>query len=71
LRRRCSRWCGCAQMETTGRLGQVSPLFCWLDRAFIAEADRVAGELWDERDPTFLSEFYRLQPVQMKRAPLR
>jgi len=71
LRRRCSRWCGCAQMETTGRLGEVSPLFCWLERAFIAEADRVAGELWDERDPTFLAEFYRVQPAPMKRVPFR
>jgi uncharacterized protein len=71
LRLRCACWCGCAQMETTGRLGEVSPLYCWFERAFIAEADRVAGELWDERNPTFLSEFYRAQPVPVKRAPLR
>jgi hypothetical protein len=70
LGRRCSRWCGCAQKETSGRLGEVSPLFCWLERAFIAEADRVADELWAERDPTFLAEFYRVQPSAVKRAPL-
>jgi uncharacterized protein len=71
LRGRCSRWCGCAQIETTGSLGTVSPLFCWMERAFIAEADRVAGTLWEERNATFLAEFYRLQPARRKRAPLR
>jgi len=56
---RCSSSCGCAQLETTGQLGMVSPLFCWLERLFIAEADRLANVLCAERNPTFLSEFYR------------
>ena len=56
---RCSTWCGCAQLETTGQLGLVSPLFCWFERLFIAEADRLANALHAERNPTFLREFYR------------
>jgi uncharacterized protein len=28
LRPRCSVWCGCAQVETSGKLGRVSPTFC-------------------------------------------
>jgi uncharacterized protein len=56
---RCSRWCGCAQLETTGRLGAVSPLFCWFERVFIAEADRLANALFAEKNPTFLHEVYR------------
>jgi uncharacterized protein len=56
---RCSSWCGCAQLETTGQLGSVSPLFCWFERLFIAEADRLANALYAERNPTFLREFYR------------
>jgi uncharacterized protein len=56
---RCSSWCGCAQLETTGQLGTVSSLFCWFERLFIAEADRLANTLFAEKNPTFLREFYR------------
>jgi uncharacterized protein len=63
LRSRCFAWCGCAQVETTGELGRVSPLFCWFERLFIAEADRLANTLFAERNPTFLREFYRLEAV--------
>jgi uncharacterized protein len=69
VRPRCGQWCGCVQMETTGRLGEVSPLFCWFERAFIAEADRLANQLFDERNPAFLAEFYALKPAPKKRAP--
>lgn len=62
---RCSSWCGCAQLETTGQLGTVSPLFCWFERLFIAEADRLANMLYAEQNPTFLREFYRHALVQI------
>lgn len=64
LRPRCSAWCGCAQVETSGRLGQVSSTFCWMERLFIAEADRLAAMLFAERNPTFLRDVYRLEPVK-------
>jgi uncharacterized protein len=60
---RCSHWCACAQFETTGTLGRVSPLFCWLERLFVAEADRLASALFAERNPTFLRDLYQLAPV--------
>jgi uncharacterized protein len=60
---RCSSWCGCAQLETTGELGKVSPVFCWLERLFIAEADRLAATLFAERNPTFLRDLYPLELV--------
>jgi uncharacterized protein len=63
---RCSSWCGCAQLETTGQLGTVSPLFCWFERLFIAEADRLANMLYAEQNPTFLREFYRPALVQIR-----
>lgn len=62
---RCSSWSGCAQLETTGKLGSVSPLFCWFERVFIAEADRLANLLYAEKNPTFLREFYRHALLQM------
>jgi len=59
LRGRCKHWCGCTNWETTGSLGRFSPLVCWLERSFIAEADRVASTLWAEKNPTFMRRFYR------------
>jgi len=64
LRPRCIQWCGCAQWETTRTLGRVSPIFCWFERSFIAEADRIASILFAERNPAFLRECYALQPCQ-------
>ncbi len=58
LRPRCSRSCGCAQVETGGQVGEVSAEFCWLERAFIAEADRVGSLLFSEKNPAFLQRFY-------------
>jgi len=55
---RCMFWCGCANYETTGRVDQVSPIICWFERCFIAEADRVANILFSEKDPGFLQRFY-------------
>jgi len=55
---RCSHWCGCHQLETSGRLGRVSPTFCWMERRFIAEADRLASTLFAESNPAFLRRYY-------------
>jgi uncharacterized protein len=57
-RPRCMHWCGCANYETTRSVGGVSPVVCWFERTFIAEADRVANTLFSERNPTFLRRFY-------------
>lgn len=58
LRPRCTRACGCAQVETGGALGAVSADFCFLERSFMAEADRVANALFAEKNPAFLERFY-------------
>jgi uncharacterized protein len=58
LRPRCMHWCGCANYETTGDVAQVSPIVCWFERCFIAEADRVANTMYAERDPVFIRRFY-------------
>jgi hypothetical protein len=34
-------------------------LFCWFERQFIAEAERLANLLYAEKAPTFLREFYQ------------
>ncbi len=58
LQNRCTYWCGCANFETTHNVGQVSPIVCWFERSFIAEADRIANILYQENNPTFLRRFY-------------
>ncbi len=58
LRSRCMFWCGCANYETTGNVGQVAPIVCWFERCFIGEADRVASTLYNEKCPGFLKRFY-------------
>jgi uncharacterized protein len=58
LQPRCTHWCGCANFETTGDVGRPSPALCWFQRCFIAEADRVANTLFEERNPVFMRRFY-------------
>jgi uncharacterized protein len=69
LRPRCMHWCGCANYETSGNVGQVSPIICWFERCFIAEADRVANALYTERNPTFLRRFYVPELTLESRTP--
>ena len=52
------------QWKTAHSLGRISPVFCWFERSFIAEADRIAGILFAERNPAFLRELYTLAPVE-------
>ncbi|MBW2735256.1 MAG: radical SAM protein [Deltaproteobacteria bacterium] len=61
LRKRCMHWCGCANYETTGDVGGTSPIVCYFERAFIAEADRIANALYEEGNPTFIKRFYGAQ----------
>jgi len=58
LKARCKRFCGCANYETTGDPGAVSPVVCAFEQAFIDEADRVGNVLYAERNPVFLKQFY-------------
>ncbi|MGC4117701.1 MAG: radical SAM protein [Myxococcales bacterium] len=59
---RCKRWCGCANFETTGDPNKTSPLVCAFETAFIEEADRIAGTLFEEKNPTFLKRYYVPKP---------
>ncbi len=68
LKSRCSRWCGCSRYETTGDLSKVSPLLCWFEECFIAEADRIGNTLYAEQNPVFLKRFYRASSAPAERA---
>lgn len=64
-RGRCMHWCGCVNSETTGHPGKVSPVVCWIQRCFIQATDRMAGELFAEKNPSFLKTFYgRIRPTK-------
>ncbi len=55
---RCMHWCGCVNHAMTGRVGGVSGLLCWFEQRMVEQADRVAAELFKERNDTFLRRFY-------------
>ncbi len=55
---RCGRTCACTNRETSGDPDVPGPLLCWHERMAIPLADRAAGALFAERDPTFLRRFY-------------
>ncbi|MBN1475977.1 radical SAM protein [Candidatus Sumerlaeota bacterium] len=61
---RCSHWCACLNMRTTGRIDRVSPVVCEHERMLMPIADWVGNTLWKERNRLFLHKFYnRAYPV--------
>jgi len=68
LKARCKRYCGCANYETTGDAGTVSPLVCWFEQAFIDQADRVGNALYTEQNAAFLKLYQRPVPTAGPRA---
>ncbi len=58
LRHRCINSCGCTNRAASGYLDRVSPFLCCLEQLCIHEADAMAAELYAERVPAFMEEFY-------------
>ena len=58
LRARCMNWCSCINLATTGAINRVSGAVCYHEKISIAAADRAAGALYAEKNPTFLSKFF-------------
>jgi uncharacterized protein len=59
LKPRCMNWCGCVNYVTSGGdIGRVGAFTCWHEKLVIEIADRIAGALWDARNPAFLAKFY-------------
>jgi len=49
---RCNYSCACAAYTLAGRFGAVTPVFCWMQRCLMAEADRVGAMLAAEAPRT-------------------
>ncbi len=58
LRGRCLHTCGCTNYATSGKLNEVSPFLCCSEKLFIHTADKIAEQLYEEQNPTFLKRFY-------------
>lgn len=58
LRTRCMNGCGCTNYAASGQLNQVSPFLCACERLLIRLADDMAEQLYAERNPAFLQDFY-------------
>lgn len=65
---RCTHSCACVNHMLTGDVGEVSGLLCWLEQQWIAQADRSAAALYQDRVPAFLERFY--PPVRGVGSPL-
>jgi len=59
LRKRCMNWCGCINYATTGAINSVAGVVCFHEQLAIRVADRIAQVLFAERNPHFLTRFYR------------
>jgi len=58
VRDRCMNWCACVNYATTGAINRVGGVVCFHERLSIELADRVAGRLFAEQNPSFLATFY-------------
>lgn len=57
-RRRCMNWCCCINYTLTGAIDQTDGIVCFHERTAIAVADRVADDLFGEKNPAFMKRFY-------------
>ena len=58
LRARCMHSCGCTNYAASGKINEVSPFLCCLERLLIQTADALAAALYADRVPAFMEEFY-------------
>ncbi len=58
LRTRCMNGCGCTNYAASGKIGSVSPFLCSCERLLIRLADDLAEQLYAERTPAFMRDFY-------------
>lgn len=58
VRNRCMNWCCCINYTLTGHIDQTDGVVCFHERTAITVADRVAGQLFKERNPSFMQRFY-------------
>lgn len=55
---RCHNKCGCLNLQTTGCLTSIPPVLCEHERMVFPIADRLAEQLFKERDPMFIQRHY-------------
>ena len=58
LNGRCHNKCGCMNIQTTGDLAAVSPVLCEHERMVFPIADRLANQLFKERNALFIQRHY-------------
>jgi len=58
IRERCNHYCGCLNLQATGRIDTVSPVQCAHERTVLPIADKVAEKLWKKRNAMFIQKHY-------------
>jgi uncharacterized protein len=55
---RCNNSCSCLNIQTTGRVEEISPILCETERILIPIADRLGERLYKKRAPIFIQKHY-------------
>lgn len=55
---RCNSWCSCNNLQSTGNPATPSAFMCEHERMLIPLADKVASQLWRERNDLFINKHY-------------
>jgi uncharacterized protein len=58
IKNRCMNWCCCINYAMTGAIDSTDGILCFHEKTAVEFADDVAGVLYGESNPTFLSRFY-------------
>ena len=58
LNRRCHNKCGCLNIQTTGNLETTPPVLCEHERMIFPIVDRLAENLYKQRNPMFIQRHY-------------
>ncbi len=68
LRSRCMNTCGCTNYAASGKINEVSPYLCSLERLLIRTADTLASSLYAEQNPAFMALFYGITGTEARQA---
>lgn len=57
-RKRCNHTCSCINKAFTGKASVTSPFTCEIQRIIINIADKIAEQMYKEKNPVFIQKYY-------------
>lgn len=59
IKDRCFNWCACSNYLATGKIDEVSQVLCEFEKMLIPISDKIAEELYSEKNRGFIKRFYK------------